>query len=253
MTIEEFSNEFDVLLNEYSLGVDFSKAQTPITLDEYEKSLILTKMQEELVVNLYNGGAGVSFEEVEQNRKYLSNLVRTNILSVLETQIKYDNKSIVYEADLSDLNVLFKTYEHVVLNEEDKCLNGKINSVYPVTQDELFKTIRNPFRGVDSDRVMRMDIADNKVELVSKYHIKNYFVRYIKKPKPILLIDLDYGDVSIDKDIFPENTKSNCELDSSLHRKILDMAVQYTIQNKMQYLGQNNQNTNNNSNNSNNQ
>lgn len=244
MTLEEFSNEFDVQLNEYSLSVEFSKAQSPITLDEYEKSLYLTRAQFEMVVNLYNGGAGVSFEEVEQNRRYLANLVRTNTLEVEETQTKYDNKSIVYEADLSDLNVLFKTYEHVVLDEEDKCLNGKINSVYPITQDELFKTIRNPFRGVDSDRVMRMDIADNKVELVSKYHIKNYFVRYIKKPKPILLIDLDYGDVSIDKDIFPENTKSNCELDSSLHKKILDIAVQSAMQDKMQLLNTNNNNNN---------
>ena len=40
MTTEEFSNEFDVLLNSYSSG--------GVEFNEYEKSIFLTKAQEDL-------------------------------------------------------------------------------------------------------------------------------------------------------------------------------------------------------------
>ena len=48
MTSEEFSNEFDILLNTYA-------ADGVITVDEYDKSVFLTKAQESLVIDLYTG------------------------------------------------------------------------------------------------------------------------------------------------------------------------------------------------------
>ena len=47
MTTEEFSNEFDTLLNSYSVIGKFGKGENPSTieLDEYEKSVFLTKAQ----------------------------------------------------------------------------------------------------------------------------------------------------------------------------------------------------------------
>jgi hypothetical protein len=44
MTCEEFSNEFDNLLNSYSRSAIFGKSNgaNSIELDEYEKSLFLT-------------------------------------------------------------------------------------------------------------------------------------------------------------------------------------------------------------------
>lgn len=71
MTTEEFSNEFDVLLNSYSSG--------GVEFNEYEKSIFLTKAQEDLLVELYNGKNPFreSFEETEEIRRYLSNLVKT--------------------------------------------------------------------------------------------------------------------------------------------------------------------------------
>ena len=46
MTNEEFSNEFDILINNINVGLEF---------DEYEKSVYLTKAQEEVVEGLYTG------------------------------------------------------------------------------------------------------------------------------------------------------------------------------------------------------
>ncbi len=59
MTTEEFSNEFDTLINSYSIS-------ELLSFDEYEKSVYLTKAQEEIVEGLYTGKVlGNSFEETE--------------------------------------------------------------------------------------------------------------------------------------------------------------------------------------------
>lgn len=57
MTIQEFSNAFDTLLNSYDTQSQFGEqaSKREIVLDEYEKSFYLTKAQEEVVVNFYNG------------------------------------------------------------------------------------------------------------------------------------------------------------------------------------------------------
>ena len=48
MNIKEFSDRFDTLLNSFG--------NTPnIVLDEYEKSVLLTNAQEDLVLSMYNG------------------------------------------------------------------------------------------------------------------------------------------------------------------------------------------------------
>ena len=67
MDIQQFSAEFDLLYN------NVTSNQAP-GLNEYEKSLYLTKAQEEYVLSLYNGKNpyGDSFEKTEELRRYLS-------------------------------------------------------------------------------------------------------------------------------------------------------------------------------------
>ena len=79
MTNEEFSNEFDTLLNSYSTIEAFGKIPSTIELDEYEKSVFLTNAQEELVISIYDGKnlSGESFENTEEARRSLSSLVKT--------------------------------------------------------------------------------------------------------------------------------------------------------------------------------
>ena len=49
MTTTEFSNEFDALVQAYPTITEFSKIDG-VAFDEYEKSIFLTKAQEELVI-----------------------------------------------------------------------------------------------------------------------------------------------------------------------------------------------------------
>ena len=54
MTLEEFSDEFDVLLQAYNTNPQFGMTD-PLSFSEYEKSVFLTQSQEEIVKELYNG------------------------------------------------------------------------------------------------------------------------------------------------------------------------------------------------------
>ena len=69
MTPTEFSTEFDILYNNLA-----SNAAPP--LNEYEKSVFLTKAQLDIVVELYSGRnqLGLYFESSEEARTYLKPL-----------------------------------------------------------------------------------------------------------------------------------------------------------------------------------
>ena len=62
-------------------------------------------------------------------------------------------------------------------------------------------------------------LIDNKLELITKYNIKNYTIRYLSKPEPIVLEGLSECGIA------PYNTYgdagNDCKLPSSAHRNIL--------------------------------
>lgn len=223
MTIDEFSNEFDTLLNSF-----FTTGRPDlIVFDEYEKSVFLTNAQEDIVLNLYNGKNvfGDSLEKTEETRRYLSDLIKTEILSDKKTgHTGLSEYSVFFELP-EDL--WFLTYESVKLNEDSKCLNNKSISVVPITQDEYYRTQRNPFRNANERKALRLDLENGMVEIISKYNIKEYLVRYLVKPTPIILEDLP-RELSIDN----ENIKTECKLNPVLHRIILERAVRLALESK---------------------
>lgn len=226
MTTEEFSNEFDILLDSYHFVGDFGKASNKIdiALDEYEKSMFLTKAQEELVLEVYTGKNiySDSFERTEEARRYLNKLVKTIIISnKLSGLLGLSDTSTFFQLPE---DIWFITYESAVLKDERLgCLDGEEALVIPVTQDDYYKIVDNPFRGPSKSRALRLDIEDNIVEIVSDYNIDRYIVRYISKPKPIILSDLDgltINDIGV---------RTECELNSAFHRNILERAVRLAI------------------------
>lgn len=218
MTNQEFSSEFDILYN----NIMSNKAPG---LDEYEKSVFLTKAQEEIVISFYTGKnpLGDSFEENEEIRRYLSNLVKTYIT----TDVKMEHTGLSKDSVFFELpkNLWFITYESVV-PEDDRlgCKNGKEMSVLPISQDDYYKIYKNPFRGPSDSRVLRLDVDDRLVEIVSKYRVVKYLIRYIERPEPIILSDLPFN-----LTINSISIETECKLDSVIHRAILDRAVQLAI------------------------
>ena len=235
MNTQEFSNEFDTLLNSYNLIGDFGESSNKLSvnLDEYEKSVFLTNAQEEIVIDLYNGKnpLGDSFEKTEEIRRYLSDLVKTYTTSTKETGYTgLSNKSVFFK--LPD-DLWFITYESVNLKDNELgCMDGSNILVVPVTQDEYYRIKRNPFRSPNERRAIRLDLDEGIVEIISKYNIDSYLVRYLAKPKPIILIELPDG-LSING----VSDKTECELNPVIHRAILERAVKLAIISKVPSTG----------------
>lgn len=224
MTTKEFSDAFDTFLS----GLGDPATMSGIVFDEYEKSLFLTQAQEQLVIELYTGrnSKASSFEETEEVRSNLRSLIRT---ATLTESSGYNGISKYSKFFVLPEDVLFITYESATLDDDNVgCKNRSEIPIIPVTQDEFHSIINNPFRGLSNRRALRLDNGLDVVEIVTKYNIKNYTVRYISKPTPIVLSNFfeESGDgVSIDG----VSEITECELNSVMHRDILERAVALAI------------------------
>lgn len=235
MTTEEFSNEFDTLLNSYSVISKFGKGENPSTieLDEYEKSVFLTKAQEEIVIDFYSGKNPLedSFEKTEEIRRYLSDLIKTYTTTEKKKGYVGLSKTSIFFELPEDL--WFITYESAGLEDSRLgCMNGKEISVIPISQDDYFRISGNPFRGSNKRRALRLDNGNGIVEIVSEYNIDKYLVRYIAKPDPIVLTDLP-DNLSINT----ISKKTECKLNPVIHRAILEKAVKLAILSKAPSAG----------------
>ena len=225
MTIEEFSNEFDVLLNSYITANSPGLGQGLTQLDEYEKSILLTEAQESIVKDLYNGKiTGESFESSEELRRSLDALVTTKELQPTATTTgRMSNTSKFFKLPEA---VWFITYESALLKDETLgCKNNTVVEVVPIRQDEYNRVKNNPFRGPSDRRVLRIDAGSSLIELISKYNIDSYFIKYLSKPKPIILVTITDDKLSIDN----ETQSMGCSLNTALHRPILERAVALAI------------------------
>lgn len=202
MTLEELSNEFDVIINSY----DNSQS---LVFNEYEKSIYLTKAQEYIIKDLYR-----NYEGTEELNSYLKTLIKDKTYTI------EDSTNI--ELDYPD-NFLYILKEYANINTTCKS-NNRVD-VLPITQDEYNEVVENPFRGSKS-KVLRLE--ENKIKLITDLPIISYTMTYLSNPSPIILIDLPNG-LTINN----ESKKSTTiETSESIHREILDKAVQLAIQSK---------------------
>lgn len=251
MTTEEFSNEFDVLLNSYAILDKFNEGENFITveLDEYEKSVFLTKAQEELLINFYTGKNPFkeSIESTEEIREYLDSLIKTTKFEFGNKDKEEDkeedkNKYLIpsfkeYKVNKPD-DLWYILYERAVLKSENKCVDNTSAIVIPVTHDTLDFILENPFKRPNERKLLRLNFRDDdntKIELITKYDLSTYVIRYLARPTPIILLDL------------PENltingvyTKTSCTLNPMLHRTILENAVQMALTTKRPKVNLNN-------------
>ena len=229
MTNEEFSNGMDTLLNSYGSAAGFGDqaSVSELVLDEYEKSLFLTEAQESLVQALYAGEAigNESYEETERLRRYLSTLnMEDNIEPTTpnNTGIDGDVKFFKLPEDL-----WFITYESIKAVSDEECWDGKYIKVIPARQDWYHRQKGNPFRGPSKRRALRIDSSDDLVEIVYPLDIAFYYIRYVRKPRPIVLENLPNG-----LEVNGVSYYSSCELHSALHKLILNNAVALALRSR---------------------
>lgn len=235
----EFSRGFDTLLSSYSIPTPSGTTDNPVSveIDEFEKSQFLTAAQEEEVISLYNGKNpyGEGFEQTEELRRYLAPLVGEATITP-ETGINGHDLGVSSNHKFFTLpeDCWFITYEAADTDDTSRCSGMGALDVVPVRQDEYHKIKRNPFRGANDRRALRLDLADGVIEIVSKYNTTRYYVRYLRRPKPIIIADLD--GMSING--YTYQGEDCCELPDSLHQRILERAVVMALQSKGQYSKQ---------------
>lgn len=182
MTIEDFSNTFDLLFN--NLMSDMAPE-----VNLYEKSSLLTLAQEEIVSELYSG-----FETTEQSRRGIEALIETLEIEIDGSNTKKSTEDGFYHffCELpSDL--LYIVQETAVVADKDACNNGKKIKIKPERVDNIMQDLQNPFRGPSKNLVFRIEDGktdtEKRVELISSIVLGKYIVKYIRRPKPILLTD----------------------------------------------------------------
>ena len=222
MTCEEFSLEFDLLYN----NIMSNKAPG---LSEYEKSLFLTQAQESIVLDIYSGKYGDSFERTEETKSYLNILIKQKEYEGIDGT---DENSIKSEGDKLDTRSVFITLPEdlwfrtgetaTIIDDSYKCHLDNLRevTVLPVTQDTFVRTKRSPFRGPNEKRILRLDSTNKQVELISNYEIHSYTIRYLSRPEPIILVQLPQG-LTIGGKASPQT----CLLNTAIHRAILSKAV----------------------------
>lgn len=236
MEIAEFSDNFITKFNSHSMVPLFGEpaSRQEIVLDEYEKSVFLTEAQNDIVVNLYNGknAAGDSFESTEEIRRYLAPLVKDATIPPIEGSSGHPiGRNVKFFSLPPDL--WFIVYE--ALNVTDSRCGERALSIVPVTHDEYHRVKDNPFRGPSNMKALRLDLTDEEgdvmVEIIcnKNYGSPTYFLRYIRKPKPIILVDLKGTGLTIEGD---DQKSEKCELHEALHQAILDRAVLLALQHR---------------------
>ena len=237
MNINQFSSQFDVLVDSYRRfkGLDRQEIPDSLEFNEYDKSLFLSAAQDELVIDYYSGKRiSEAFEETEETRRALAELVIHKEITVSEANpsslTKYS-----YTYKLPD-KLWYIVYEGAILDVSgnDACEDsvngiGEGAIIIPARYDELHNLLGNPFRGPRGNRVLRLDKTGNQVELISINHpIAKYVIRYIEQPSPIILVNLPD-----ELNIRNINTATECQLPTQLHQVILERAVANAVRSKL--------------------
>lgn len=225
MSIGEFSNQFDILYNNI-----MSNAAPGI--NEYEKSVLLTKAQDEIVKNYFNPKGNKyqeGFDDSAKRQIDFSGLISVKEGTLLDGQAGFDLRAKIYKIP-EDV--------FLIINETLTTDTG-VKQVIPISFDEYSRLMSKPYKEPLKYQAWRLitegsGSGDIIVELIphSGETVSKYTIKYVRRPKPIVLVDLasEYGDVSING----VSTISECELNPLIHEEILQRAVELA---KITYTG----------------
>lgn len=222
MNVKEFSNEFDTLYNNLM-------SNAAPSIDEYEKSILLTKAQEEIIKNHFEPLGNKYQKGLDDSPKRqidFSGLIKVDEGKLVDTpSTTFDKRAKVYS---------LPTDTFLVINESVKTDKGT-KQIVPISYTEYTRLMSRPYKEPLKYQAWRIQTNSiNNVELIvnSNENIEEYLIRYVKRPQPIILINLqdEYGNITING----VSNISECELNSNIHSEILQRAVELA---KSTYLG----------------
>lgn len=218
MSVEEMDNMFDVLYN------NTTSNQAP-GLNAYEKSIFLTKGQDEILKNYFNpkskgnntqdGFDGSIKRQVDFSMLTTVEIKNSNFESPL-----FDTRDNSKSVELPS-RLMFAINEMVEVSRNNKTV---LLQVVPIKFDEYSRLMCKPYkrplkyqawRLTNNNVVNKADIIVGPTDTLTKYTI-----RYVRRPNPIIVSNLD------DLTIEGKSTATECELDPILHEEILQRAVE---------------------------
>ena len=265
MQNSEFSNSFDTLLSSYSTMAGFGEqaSRAEIVLDEYEKSVFLTQAQDITLKSYFErntNGEGAGFDDSTKRQVDFSSLITTATLTKAEDQsTAFDDRGIIYIMPLRTMadapDPFDTTYDSTyhpadgeimsdvlfILNEKLVTKVGNLKKNYvvvPINYKEYDRQMSKPYAQPLKKQAWRLlqnneQGFDIKTELIPRWNLSTteeilyYKIRYVRRPYPIILVDLPDG---LNIDGFTK--KQSCEVNPILHPEILQKAVELAAASK---------------------
>ena len=209
MTTQEFSDQFDVLYN------NIMSNQAP-GLDEYEKSVFLTKAQYEIVKNYFNPKSNKNqegFDDSPKRQVDFSKLmaVKTPVAFTTADYPKFDDRSKLFTMPTDILFVLNETAINFIPTTPGgtTAVTGteRLINIVPISFEEQARITSKPYKQPLKNQGWRLfnggDVSNTtysvtEIIIKSGTNIRDYRVRYVKRPKPIILTVLSETNVSLD-------------------------------------------------------
>lgn len=230
------SNSFDALLNSYALTANFGEGSSKgtITLDEYEKSVLLTQAQDIIVKSYFTPKSNQvdgGFDDSERRQADFSSLIDVIEPEVAESNYTpYDDRSTVFKIDSTEYKILCILNEKVVISE------GQYAGTYvivPIHYREYDRLMSQAYAQPNKKQMWRLFQNTNTnydvySEIIPHENIVGetlrYIVRYVKRPAPLITADLD--GLQIDGE---SSATANIEIPPVLHRDVVSKAVELAI------------------------
>lgn len=219
MSTEEFELQFDVLYN------NISSNQAP-ELNDYEKSVFLTKAQEELIKNYFSGHTTKHQTALDDSIKRQADFGLLEIWKLSERQdsdppFAYGAKVYEYPED-----IFLTVNEQLIVTDKEK---GEIPyTIMPISYGEYSRLMAKPYKYPPKYTAWRLFTKGTdgakRAELICKAKGDySYTIRYLRFPEPIILgnIEDEYGVT-----IHGKGIKQTCKLPEELHEEILQRAVE---------------------------
>lgn len=245
MTVQEFSDSFDTLLNSYNVQAGFGEGankQGGITLDEYEKSVLLTQAQDMIVKSYFDrtlNSQGQGFDDSARRQVDFSSLIKVRKFLPVRGEDLYDDRG--WDVTLPK-NILFMLNEKLEIGTgEDKRIYVVVPINYREYDREMSKAYAQPLKKqawrLFSNAGTGYDIKSELIPIYSTtddvgYEAYRYYTAAEKgweesselpagsTVKGVVAADSS----SLAESVLPENPK-----DGSVYQVVLVTGMQYVI------------------------
>lgn len=224
MTAVEMSDQFDVLYNNIM-------SNAAPGLNEYEKSVFLTKAQDEIIKNYFNPKGNKYQEGYDGSAKRqidFSKLMKVATVVLATSAGSFDPRAKV-GALPSDVLVVIN--EMLTLTTAQNAAAGT-RQIIPITYEEYARLMSKPYKEPLKNQAWRLITGQNASAIVEVIINNNdsaltptYKMRYVRRPQPIVVANL-VSAVGDGVSVNGVTTQTNCELDESIHQEILQRAVE---------------------------